>query len=272
MKNPVRGHMFLGIIGVGRMGAAIVAGLVKKKIFSPEEIVICDQDLLRAKSLSTRFPVKSAGNLSELVALSDAVVLAVKPQDKESVVTPIKSSLTNKLLISILAGVPTSYFEDKLGKVPVVRVMPNLGIKVGAGMSFYAPGRFARTTDLKLVSRIFGSLGEIAEIQEDKMDIITGLSGSGPAYFFLLMEILAEYAQKNGISKEISVRLAKQTARAAAFLVEEESPSSLRAAVTSKGGTTESALKVLEEKQVREIFTRAFDAALKRAQELSGKT
>ncbi|MFH0796536.1 MAG: pyrroline-5-carboxylate reductase [Candidatus Omnitrophota bacterium] len=258
----------LGIIGVGRMGSAIVAGLLQKKVFSPEEIVICDQDFLRTKSLTTRFSVKSA-DLSELVALSDAVVLAVKPQDIESVVTPIKGHFPDKLLISILAGVSTSYFEDKLGEVPVVRVMPNLGIKVGAGMSFYAPGRFARPSDRELVSGIFGSLGEIAEIQEDKMDIITGLSGSGPAYFFLLMEILAGYAQKSGISEELSVKLAKQTARAAAFLVEEESPSSLRAAVTSKGGTTEAAIKILEEKQVREIFTQAFDSALKRARELS---
>jgi pyrroline-5-carboxylate reductase len=174
-----------------------------------------------------------------------------------------------KLVVSILAGVSTGYLEEKLGKIPVVRVMPNIGIKVGAGMSFYSPGRFARQADLKMVSRLFATLGEVAEIAEEKMDLITAISGSGPAYFFLLMEILAEYAQKSGISKKDSAKMVQQIALASALLAKDEPAGQLRAAVTSKGGTTEAAILVLEKTEIRKMFGSALQAARTRARELS---
>jgi pyrroline-5-carboxylate reductase len=176
-----------------------------------------------------------------------------------------------KLVVSILAGIPTRYLEQKLGEIPVVRVMPNIGIKVGAGMSFYSPGRFVRQTELKMVSRLFANLGEVAEIAEKKMDLITAISGSGPAYFFLLMEILAEYAQKSGISKRDSAKMAQQIALSSALLAKNESATArqLRAAVTSKGGTTEAAILVLEKTGIRKMFGSALKAARNRARELS---
>jgi len=174
-----------------------------------------------------------------------------------------------KLVISILAGIPTKYLEQKLGKIPVIRVMPNIGIKVCAGMSFYSPGRFVRQTDLQMVSRLFANLGEATEIAEEKMDSITAISGSGPAYFFLLMEILTEYARKSGISKKDSEKMAQQIALSSALLAKDEPAGQLRAAVTSKGGTTEAAILVLEKTGIRKMFGSALKAARNRARELS---
>jgi pyrroline-5-carboxylate reductase len=259
----------LGIIGTGKMGSAIVAGLLKTKAVTAGEIIIYDRDFRQYTGLTAAYPVKTAQNIPELISLSNICLLAVKPQDKEGVLKEMAAIEKRKLVVSILAGIPTEYLEQKLGRIPVVRVMPNIGIKVGAGMSFYSPGRFARQTDLKTVSRLFANLGEVAEIAENKMDLITAVSGSGPAYFFLLMEILAEYARKYGMSKKDSAKMARQAALASALLAENEPAGKLRAAVTSKGGTTEAAILILEKSEIRKIFASALKAAQNRARELS---
>ena len=259
----------LGIIGAGKMGSAIVTGLLKTNAITAGKILIYDRDPRQYTNLTSTYPVKTAKNIPELAALSDICLLAVKPQDKENVLTEMAAIGKRKLVISILAGVHTGYLEQKLGKIPVVRVMPNIGIKVGAGMSFCSPGRFVRPTDLKTVSRLFANFGEVAEIAEEKMDLVTAISGSGPAYFFLLMEILAEYAQKCGMSKKDSAKMARQIALASALLAKDEPAGQLRAAVTSKGGTTEAAILVLEKTGIRKIFSSALKAARNRARELS---
>ena len=259
----------LGIIGAGKMGSAIVTGLLKAKAITVGEILIYDRDLRQYTGLTSIYPVKTAKNIPELISLSDICLLAVKPQDKESVLKEMAAIGKRKLVVSILAGIPTEYLEQKLGKIPVVRVMPNIGIKVGAGMSFYSPGRFVRPTDLKTVSHLFANFGEVSEIAEEKMDLVTAISGSGPAYFFLLMEILAEYAQKSGMSKEDSAKMARQIALASALLAKNEPVGQLRVAVTSKGGTTEAAILVLEKTGIRKMFGSALKAARNRARELS---
>ena len=259
----------LGIIGTGKMGSAIITGLLKAKVITTGEILIYDRDPRQYRSLTSIYPVKITKNIPELVSLSDVCLLAVKPQNKENVLKEMTAIGKRKLVVSILAGIPTGYLEKKLGKIPVVRVMPNIGIKVGAGMSFYSPGRFVRPTHLKTVSRLFANFGEVSEIAEEKMDLITAISGSGPAYFFLLMEILAEYAQKSGMSKKDSAKMARQIALASALLAKNEPAGQLRAAVTSKGGTTETAILVLEKTGIRKMFGSALKAAQNRARELS---
>ena len=259
----------LGIVGTGKMGSAIVTGLLKAKAFTTGEILIYDRDPQQYAGLTSNYPVKTARNISKLISLSDICLLAVKPQDKESVLREMAAIGKRKLVVSILAGIPTEYLEQKLGKIPVVRVMPNIGIKVGAGMSFYTPGLFARTTDLKTVSRLFAVFGEVSGIAEEKMDLVTAVSGSGPAYFFLLMEILAEYARKSGISRKDSTKMARQVALASALLAKDEPAGQLRAAVTSRGGTTEAAILVLEKTGIRKMFDSALKAAQDRARELS---
>ncbi|MFA5393483.1 MAG: pyrroline-5-carboxylate reductase [Candidatus Ratteibacteria bacterium] len=259
----------LGIIGAGKMGSAIITGLLKAKVITTEETLVCDRDPRQYKNITSVYPVKTAKSIPELVSHSDICILAVKPQDKESVLKEMAAIGKRKLVVSILAGIPTEYLEKKLGKIPVVRVMPNIGIKVGAGMSFYSPGHFIRRAELKIISRLFANLGEVAEIPEKKMDLVTAVSGSGPAYFFLLMEILAEYAQKSGISKEDSAKMARQIALASALLTKNEPAGQLRTAVTSKGGTTEAAILILEKAGIRKMFDSALKAARNRARELS---
>ena len=259
----------LGIIGTGKMGSAIVAGLLKAGAAAAGKILIYDRNPRQYANLTAARPVRIAKNIPELVSLSDICLLAVKPQDKESVLEEIQTVGKRKIVVSILAGVPTRYLEQRLGRIPVVRLMPNIGIKVGAGMSFYSPGRFVRPTELKRVSRLFANFGEVSEITEEKMDLVTALSGSGPAYFFLLMEILAEYAQKFGISEEDSAKMARQIALASALLAKDEPAGQLRAAVTSTGGTTEAAILVLDKTGIRKIFGSALKAAQDRAQKLS---
>jgi pyrroline-5-carboxylate reductase len=261
----------LGIIGTGKMGSAITAGLLKKKVVPARSILVYDRDCRQQTNLASAYPVKTAKNILELVSRSDICLLAVKPQDKKEVLKEMAKGIgkKRKLVISILAGVSTAQLEQSLGNAPVVRVMPNLGIKVGAGMSFYSPGRFVRPADLKTVSRIFGSLGETAEVAENKMDVVTAVSGSGPAYFLLLMEILAEYARKSGMSEKDSAKMARQTGLAAALLAKDEPAPQLRAAITSKGGTTEAAILVLEKAGIRKILYSALKAARDRSRELS---
>jgi len=259
----------LGIIGTGKMGSAIVAGLLKAGAVAAKKILIYDRNPRQYANLTAARPVRIAKNIPELVSLSDICLLAVKPQDKESVLNEMAAVKKGGLVVSIMAGVPTGYLEQRLGRIPVVRVMPNIGIKVGAGMSFFSPGRFVRPAELKTVSRLFANFGEVSEIAEEKMDLVTALSGSGPAYFFLLMEILAEYAQKFGISEKDSAKMARQTALASALLAKDEPAGQLRAAVTSAGGTTEAAVLVLEKTGIRKIFGFALRAARNRARELS---
>lgn len=259
----------LGVIGAGKMGSAILAGLLKTGTVTAKKILIYDRNPRQYTGLTTIYPVKIAKNIPELVSRSDICLLAVKPQDKENVLKEMKAVGREKLVISILAGVTTRYLEKKLGRTPVVRVMPNIGIKVDAGMSFYSGGRFARRTDLKTVSRLFAKLGETAEITEKKMDLATAVSGSGPAYFFLLMEILSGYARKSGLSKEDSVKMARQVILSSALLAKNEPAEKLRAAVTSKGGTTEAAVLFLEKAGIRKIFGSALKAAQARARKLS---
>ena len=250
------------------MGSAMVAGLLKKKVFSPEKIVVFDRDYSRREEITHLYKIKTAANLKELVDNCNTCVLAVKPQDKEPVLNELRAAKKKRLVISIMAGVTISYLEEKLGEIPVIRAMPNLGIRVDAGMTFFCPGRFVCPADVKIASMIFGCLGEISEIKEEKIDVITAISGSGPAYFFLLMEMLLSYARKSGISEEDSLKMVRQTALSASLLSREESFRELRAAVTSKGGTTEAAINVLEEYGIRKIFDSALNAALERARRL----
>ena len=259
----------LGIIGTGKMGSAILTGLLKSKVVTVKKILIYDRNSRQYAGLTAVYPLRIAKSIPELISLSDICLLAVKPQDKEIVLGEIKTVGKRKLVVSILAGVTTRYLEQKLGRIPVVRVMPNIGIKVGAGMSFYSGGRFARRADLETVSGLFANLGETAEIMEKKMDLATAVSGSGPAYFFLLMEILSEYVRKSGLSKEDSVKMTRQVILSSALLAKNEPAEELRAAVTSKGGTTEAAILVLEKAGIRKIFDSALKAAQERAQKLS---
>lgn len=263
----------IGFIGCGNMGGAILQGLLQKKVAKPAQIFVHDPF---AKNLS-KFKVKVVKTNRDVLNNSQIVILAIKPQELPNLAKELhvgayrNTPLRNKMVISILAGTPISKIRKYLGKnFSIVRAMPNLGAIVGESMTAICGdinvGAY-RDTPL----RIFSACGRVIKTSEKYLDLVTAVSGSGPAYFFLLMELLASFAKRSGLSESQANALAIQTALGSAKLAvaSKEAPAVLRQRVTSKKGTTDAALKVLFKKQFPKIFHEALKKAVKRAKELS---
>jgi pyrroline-5-carboxylate reductase len=203
---------------------------------------------------------------------ADIIILAVKPQNMASTLKELASAIDNsKIVISIAAGITTFFIEESLPKgVRVLRVMPNTPALVGEGAAAIAKGSHATNADVKLTRFIFDAVGTSFEVDEKLMDAVTGLSGSGPAYFFLIIEALIEAGVKLGLPRDLAAKLSAQTMLGAARLCiqSDKEPAELREMVTSPGGTTAAGLKVLNEGKVRETFILAIEAATKRSKEL----
>ncbi|MBI3306890.1 MAG: pyrroline-5-carboxylate reductase [Candidatus Omnitrophica bacterium] len=262
----------IGLIGVGNMGGAILEGLFKKKIAGPSQVWVYDKIGDKAAQFSQQWKANLASSNQDLVGKTEAVILAVKPQDLFDAAEEFKAALkSSHCVISILAGTPMSKIRKAVsGTFKIVRAMPNLGAKVGESVT-------ALTSDdtkgegLALAEQIFSGCGKTVRLEEKHFDLVTAVSGSGPAYFFLMMELLMKEGIQNGLSEAEAKTLAVQTAVGAGLLAQASisSPEELRKMVTSKGGTTEAALKILESKNFPEIFHEALQAALKRGRELS---
>jgi len=264
----------LGVIGCGNMGEAIIKGVVGKKVLNPRNIFATDADPDKVKAISAKYKVRPELANSAVAEKSDVIIISVKPQQALEVFNSIEDCVDKKkLIISIMAGFKISKIEDFfVGKeVPVVRVMPNLGAFLGESVSAVSYSSNVNAAYKKISRQIFSGIGEVYETDENKQDAITALTGSGPAYFFYVIEALVEAAEEQGFSANDAIRLATQTMKASALLLEkmELHPSELRKKVTSKGGTTERAIKVLDEHKLREIFVKAIRAAKARAAELS---
>lgn len=260
----------IGIIGGGNMGEALVKGLVEKKLFVSKSIFICEADIKRAQILKDKYRVVIE-NLDTVIAKSSTVILAVKPQDMENILSQIKNY--NKLFISIAAGLTTKFFEAKLGgKARVVRAMPNMPALIGEGMTAICKGRYATLTDLNEAGRIVDAVGGAIKIQEQYMDAITAVSGSGPAYVFLFVEAWIDAAKVLGLDDLEARNLVYETLLGSANLLNKTgiSAGELRARVTSKGGTTEAAMKVFfKGNAFGKLMKDALVAAKKRAKELA---
>lgn len=263
----------LAIIGGGKMGSIIARGLIHQKIISTSDIRVTDIDAARLKYLRTSLKIKSSSDNRQTVREADIVILAVKPQNMAATLHEIKPSIDkSKTVISIAAGITTKFIETILGKdVRVVRVMPNTPALAGEGAAAIAAGRHAKTGDVKMTLAIFNAVGISVEVREKLMDAVTGLSGSGPAYFFLMIEAMIEAGVKTGLTRKLAKTLAAQTMLGAARLCMEsdQEPAELRAMVTSPNGTTFAGLKVLEEKNIRAIIVAAVQAATRRSKELA---
>ena len=260
----------VGLIGVGNMGTAILEGLLRNKLVSAPHVIVYDKITEKASVFAGQWKAVRASSNQELVKKSDIVILAVKPQDLARTAGENAGVWKKKhILISILAGMPVSKLRKVAGPSPkIIRAMPNLGAKAGESVTAIT-GQGGPA--LMAAENIFSGCGKVLRLEEKYFDLVTALSGSGPAYFFLLMEMLAEEGVKRGLSREQARLLAVQTAVGAGLLAQNaaESPAELRAMVTSKGGTTEAALKVLEEGNIRKIFSEAIAAAHRRGAELS---
>ncbi len=260
----------LGLIGAGNMGTAIVEGLLERKISRAADIRIYDKMPAKALDFSRATRVCQAASIEELVRCSGCILLAVKPQDLSEVGAVLRSHMRGgQVLISILAGTPIAKLRRFIGSRPhYVRAMPNLGAKAGESMTAIA-GQLRSA--LVLAERIFTGCGRTLILPEKHFDLVTALSGSGPAYFFWLMEMMADFGEGAGLSKESARLLAVQTALGAGKLAacSDMDPAEWRRRVTSKKGTTEAALKVLAKHRAGVVWRQAFRAALQRGRVLA---
>ena len=257
----------LQVIGGGRMGEALLGGLVSSGWGSATELAVMEKVPTRADELADRYR-----GLTLLDSLLDGVdtLLAVKPQDVDALGAELAEANVSRVL-SIAAGVTTARLEALVGThVPVVRAMPNTPALVGAGAAAIAGGSAASPDDLRWAESILASVGTVVTLDEQLLDAVTGLSGSGPAYVFLVAEALIAGGIAAGLSPDVADALTRQTLLGAARLLSEtgDDPAVLRANVTSPGGTTAEGLAALEAAGTRDAFTQAVRAATQRSIEL----
>ncbi|MEW6572684.1 MAG: pyrroline-5-carboxylate reductase [Bacillota bacterium] len=263
----------VGLIGGGAMGGALATGLVKSGVIPQEALTVSDISNERLRRLEETLGVRTLQENMALASEADIVVLAVKPDIVAPVMEEIGPILRpEQTLISIAAGIPIAYIEKYIRQaVPVVRVMPNTPCLVGEGASAYALGSNAGLRDAVRVESVFASVGRTVRVKESLLDAVTGLSGSGPAYVYMIIEALADGGVKMGLPRETALLLAAQTVLGAARMVlaAGEHPAQLKDRVTTPGGTTTAGLFVLEDRGVRAALIEAVSAATRRSQELS---
>lgn len=267
--------MTLGFLGAGNMGEAMIRGLLYAKLRSPGEVVVYDTAPGRGEDLRRRFGVVAAGSVEELLAASDMVVVAVKPQVLSSVLSGIpREAARGKTFVSIVAGAKIAFYEKALGEgVKIVRTMPNTPALIGMGTTgiFFPPVVPAATRQEVLA--LFSSFGTVAEMpREELLDAVTALSGSGPAYAFLFLEALADGAVRAGMGRAEASLLAASTLEGAARMVREtgKHPAELKDMVMSPGGTTAAGVAALERGAFRATVMDAVLSAWQRCRELTG--
>ncbi|BCS55247.1 pyrroline-5-carboxylate reductase [Geobacter sp. SVR] len=263
-----------GFIGGGNMTEAIVKGLLAGGV--PADTVMVAEPLPQRRDfLSSHHAVTLSDDNHQIARQADVIILAVKPQVAASVLTDLEATVSaDKLVISIMAGISTTFIEDALANgVRVVRAMPNTPALIQAAATAISPGRKANAADLETADAIFSRIGTVVTLSEKQMDAVTGLSGSGPAYVYSFIEALSDAGVKNGLARDVARELAIQTVLGAARMVAEtgEHPALLREKVTSPGGTTIAGLHALEQRGFHGIVMDAVDAACRRSKELASK-
>jgi len=256
------------------MGEALLSRLVAKGVYSPADVLVSEPQVERRAFLAKQYGIQVTED-NQAAAGADILLLAIKPQAFEAVVNGLaKSSQTSKellpLVISILAGTPLIKLEAAFVGYPVVRAMPNTPATVGAGMTAIAPGSHTQPQHLQQAQQIFESVGEVVEVPESLMDAVTGLSGSGPGFVAMMVEALIDGGVAAGLPRAIATKLALQTVRGTAQLLQESGmhPAELKDRVTSPGGTTIAGVAQLERSGFRSAVIEAVRAAYTRSQEL----
>jgi pyrroline-5-carboxylate reductase len=265
--------MKIGFIGCGKMGSALIQGVLEAKVCQPEQVTVHDRLAEPAEVLGTESGIRVAAGNKEVAQAADVVVLCVKPDDAVRALSEAGSALDGKLLVSIVAGITIATLQEAAGKkCRVVRVMPNTAVLVQKGASAYATGQGVTDKDIAAVEQIFTSVGLALHVKESLLDAVTGLSGSGPAYVYLFIEALSDGGVQNGLPRELATKLAVQTVAGAAEMVSQTMmhPAVLREMVTSPGGTTVAGLAELEKAGLRSAVMDAVRAATERSRELGG--
>ena len=262
----------VAFLGLGKMGGILLQALFKKKVLLPKNTMATVGHPERAQTLSQELGISVTTDNRQAVKQSDLVLLCVKPQTVRMVAQEIGEEMTSgKLLISIAASVPTPYIEESLGsEVPVVRAMPNIPCVVDCGMTGICKGQFAEESDVETARTLFDAVGMTVSVAEKQMDAVTGLSASGPAFIFIILESLAEAGVKVGLSRDVATLLAAQTVQGASRMILETGshPALLKDAVTTPAGCTIDGILELEEGKLRVTLIKAVVKAAERAKEL----
>lgn len=263
----------IAFLGGGNMGRSLIGGLIAKGT-QPAQITVADLYAPTLESLKNQYNVHTVASNAHAVRDAGVVVLAVKPQDLRNVVSCLQEQIqrTRPLLISIAAGILAADIQHWAGGVPVVRCMPNRPALQGCGVTALYANDQVTAANRTLAEQILGAVGATLWVErETDMDTVTAISGSGPAYFFLLIEMLEAAGQELGLPPSVARKLAVETAYGSGFMARDssDSPTTLRQQVTSKGGTTEAALRHLEANNVRAIFSQAIAAAAQRSAQLA---
>lgn len=278
----------IAIIGGGNMGEALLAGLLKSG-HAARHVVVAEKAAGRAEYLAQSYGVRVAP-LADAVENAGFIILAVKPGDAGAVIGEVAAAVTGapgdtpeQVLVSVIAGVTTGFYESRLpAGSPVIRAMPTAPALVGAGVSALAAGRFASAEQLAQAAELFRGVGEVLTVAESQIDAVTAVSGSGPAYFFLFLEALVDAGVANGLSRAVATDLAVQTLAGSAAMLSarvadersdpagrpDTSAAQLRALVTSPGGTTAAGLRELERNGLRAAVAAAVEAAKTRSEQL----
>lgn len=266
--------MRIAILGAGKIGEALLAGLLRSGS-RVEDLCFAEQYAARAAEISERYEVVSVSSV-EAAQTSDVVVIAVKPPDVVALAAEIAPALRpHTLVVSVAAGISIAFIEGQLpAGARVVRVMPNTPMLVGEGMAVIAAGSHAGAEELARAQELLGAVGKVVKLPEAQLDAVTALSGSGPAYVFLLAEAMIDAGVLIGLPRPIATELAVQTVLGSAVMLRDggESAAQLREAVTSPGGTTAAALRRLEDRGFRAAMSDALEAARDRSREMAGDT
>ncbi len=265
--------MKIAVIGAGKMALALVHGILRSELCSSDGIVVSSRSKENLQNFASATGVKTAATNAKAVASADLVLLCVKPSDALAAIKSAARSLKGRLLVSVAAGLSSKALQGAAPGARIIRAMPNTAALVGRSATAVAPSASATREDIDLATRIFLSVGKVVQATESQLDAITGLSGSGPAYLYLIVEALTDGAVSAGLPRATARELAIETLAGAAEMLSStsEHPAVLREMVTSPGGTTIAGLLVLEKAGVRSAMAEAVKAAAKRSRELSGE-
>ena len=262
----------VALIGAGKMGEGIVAGLLKSGQYTPEQIKAYEIIADRAKYMTKKYKIECVSDAKKAAAFADINIIAVKPADVGKVLDAVAPALKpGKILVSIAAGVTLDFYRKRLPKhVPVIRVMPNMAVLVREGMVTFCPSDNVTKDQLKIATDMLGLLGLVRRLDEKYLNLATGLVGSGPAYIYLIIDALADAGLRLGLPKDVSTVLAAQTTLGAAKMVIEtgEHPAKLKDMVVTPAGTTIEGLLELEKGNIKAALIMAVTRAAERAKEL----
>jgi pyrroline-5-carboxylate reductase len=263
----------VAVLGAGKMGGILLQAFLKQNLFAADQIHATVGHAERALALSTQWGVDVSTDNLKAAGKADLILLGVKPLQVPDLIAEIRPALTKtKTLVSFAASVKTRAIEDAAGlEIAVIRAMPNTPSALGAGAAALCRGRFVSAKQMELAERIFETVGRTVTVDEKHMDAVTGLSGSGPAYIYIIIEALAEAGVKVGLPRDVATQLAAQTAFGAAKMVLETGyhPALLKDAVTTPGGCTVDGILELEEGGLRVTLIKAVMHATERAKQLA---